>query len=174
MSEIGQLREEDIRLLYDSRQLDDPVLVEADVGEGVADGLAQPLEALGMRESAIEEMSLEALAGQFVPSDDDDDTQLVTLSQMPETGGQDAAEAAAEVAGNADQLDSGSDDDEDPIDALSASATSELASLHERYNRMKNRTPKHAESLAKEMSDILGVESFDEVDQDRLDDLRSR
>ncbi len=170
------LTEEQYKLLYEAEnRYEDPVLVERDAVDAVREALGQPLAALGMREKAIENMSLEALAGQYDPAEDDDNDatealNLLALSQQPESGGQDAAEANAEAAGEEPTAE---EEDEKPsIETLSASDRKELERKVHLAVAMADRTPVHAEELKQDALEMSGEDDFDALQEKLSDDSK--
>ena len=164
MTKQNQLTKEQVELLYSARQMDDPRLVESDDLSQIREALSAPLKDLGMRDGAIESMSVAALARQFAPSDDEDESDRLTLdslAQDPECGGTDGAEANAAIAGEAPD-----EDDEpelaDSVEALASTVTvaqaNDVDQRLAKISAMEGRTPKYAETLRKELAEDLDAE----------------
>lgn len=158
------LRTDQFELLWDAERIsddgDEPVVVSEDALNHVRKALGIPLKELGMREEAIQNMSLEALAAQFTTDDDAEDEPLtpLALSQQPETGG----ESADDLAGKAE-------DEPEGVEALSAETRSEVKDKLERAETFGHRLPEHCENLRQEAVDLVpGAETVADIDLDEL------
>lgn len=158
------LHSDQIELLYDAKRIEDngdePVVVSQEAVDRCREALGQPLAALGVREEAIESMSLETLASAAAPTDGDSDDplDLESLDQTPETGGEDA-DALAEH-------DAEDESDENPVAALDAEdrdRAEELCRLVGRHRKI-GRLPEHTEEWEKEaLALVPDANDLDEI-----------
>lgn len=119
-------------------------------------------EEVGLKDAVVESMSASAMVNQFRDDDDGEiKIKLDSLSQQPETGGESSAEVNAENAGEGDDPESDDvpESSDEAFDALDSSRKHEVAGIARRWRALKDRTPKHAETLRSEMADILGIDA---------------
>ena len=159
--EFGTLRKDQFELLWQAERINDdggePVVVSNEAITAVREALGGPLsETLGLHDEAIDAMSLEALAAAVTPDDDDESSPVLdTLEQTPETGGQDAADLAADQ----------DDDEPEGFEALSGDQQAEVREKLTRAARFDHRLPQHCESLRNEaVAMVPGVESIEELE----------
>lgn len=151
-------------LLYEVKRHGGPENVEiigTDAVDTVREALGSALKKRhGLPEQSVEKMNWESLAAPFVTDvseeADSDDLTDVLAQQHPECGGESAADLAEQEQ---------ADEDQDPIESLSATEQADVEDKLRRARIMADRTPEYAESLREEATQIVGV------DVDALDDL---
>ena len=155
---------EAIDVLRDYHSREEPTIIDSDTLEDLRDEVAEAKEAFAAVIAEQSPQSADALARQDMAGltepfrDDDGDIDVDTLQQTPET----------QEPGAPD--DEGGDDDTgfDP-DALSLSEREELQRLARKRTTFANRgMDGRADTLAREMADLAGVDDHDEIELEAL------
>ncbi|MFA9428529.1 hypothetical protein [Natronorubrum sp. A-ect3] len=158
MSDISNLTQADIELLYESRRMDDAVLLERRAVSTAREALAWAVaEGRSIDLESAQQLPLDVLARQIETDLEEDDganvlSTLADAAQMPET-----TRADDSAADDGDDAHGPTNPPQEALEALSSA------------QRMEDRTPKFAEEQRERAADLCGVDDWQEIEFDESD-----